>query len=128
MNELNLHTLEKHEKEPVQNLIDSAYLYGCEVSRKHKIKWRNSIRTLKKHTKNSIYKPVYFRIVLQHKQGAYFSLHLYRRVENQAESLVGKTTIKDESGKLTNLDLSNLTIGQSRNLLNCQLVTEEYQF
>ena len=95
MNELNLHTLDKHEVEPVQNLIQSAYIHGCAIAKAHKIKWRNSIRTLKKHTKRDIHKPVFFRITLQHKQGQYFSLHLYRRVEHGGESLVGKTVIQD---------------------------------
>ena len=59
VNEMNLHTLQRHEIEPVQNLIDSAYLYGCVLAKAHKIKWHNSIRTLKKRTKNDIHKPVY---------------------------------------------------------------------
>ena len=97
MNQLNLHTLEKHEKEPVQNLIDSAYIHGCDMAKKYRIKWRNSIRTQRRPTKKKLHRPVFFRIVLQHKQGAYFDLHLYKRVEHEAESLVGKTTIKQDS-------------------------------
>ena len=97
MNELNLHTLENHQIEPVENLIQSAYLYGCAIAKTHKIKWHNSIRTLKKHTKNDIYKPVYFRIILQHKRANYFSLHLYKRVEHGIETLVGKTVIRDSA-------------------------------
>ena len=97
MNQLNLHTLEKHEKEPVQNLIDSAYIHGCDMAKKYRIKWRNSIRTQRRPTKKKIFKPVFFRIVLQHKHGSHFDLHLYQRVEYEAEYLVGKMTIKQDS-------------------------------
>ena len=97
MNQLNLHTLETYQQEPVQNLIDSAYIHGCALAKTHKIKWRNSIRTQRRPTKKKIFKPVFFRIVLQHKQGSHFDLHLYQRVEYEAEYLVGKTTIKQDS-------------------------------
>ena len=116
MNQLNLHTLEKHEVEPVQNLIDSAHLHGCDMAKKYRIKWRNSIRTQRKPAKKKIHKPVFFRIVLQYKQGAYFDLHLYKRVEHEAEYLVGKMTIKQDSPLVTMPSWNIPTVASSQSV------------
>ena len=54
--------------------------------------------------------PFILRIILQRKRANYFSLHLYRRVENGSEMLVGQTVIQD-SGTVEKMSVITSYLG-----------------